>query len=308
MIPELETHRPCYLFDYPFPELLTCKEPVVDAQGVLWAGKDRKTEMLSEAYRKLLWRAWQSSFRGSKELPPQDAYDYFQSTKHLRVPPQDTVRPKFSWSPSKVIQFNTCPYQYAATHFYKTIPYTETAATRWGTRVHSAAEAYMKGEEQQDPEAFKVVEKWVKALEKVPGERFIEYKMGVDEQLKEAPWSEAEGRMILDLGILSGDELKLYDYKSGRMKPDDTQLGIYSLIMAIRLPQVQKVTYRYIWLKDGTTTGGEVTRAELVGIAKGLKENIGRMKEAWSTESFPQRRNGLCRHYCGAKECPHYGR
>lgn len=322
MIPELETHRPCYLFDYPYPELLTCKEPVVDEQGMLWAGKDRKTEMQSDAYRKSLWRAWQQSFKTRKYFPAQDAMDYFQATKHLSRPPQggDTtlgtgqplkpvnVPPVFTWSPSKIMTFDTCPYQFAATYYYKTVPYTETVATKWGTRVHEEAERYMKGQASADPGAFKVVEKWVKVLDKVQGERFIEYRMGVDENLKEAKWTEAEGRMILDLGILNGEELRLYDWKTGRMKPDDTQMKIYALIMALRLPQVQKISYRYIWLKDGTTTGDEVTRKELLPIAKELKAKLNRMKDAWNTESWRQVRNGLCRSYCGAKECEHCGR
>ena len=318
-----------YLYDFTFPELLETPKPVVDLGGRLWAGRDRKSDLANESYRNQLWLAWQKSFKADKALENEKPREYFIATRHLTKPPkagdldimmQKPIEsvvtlaapagpPRFTWSPSKLSQFETCPYQFAAGAYYKTMPYQETEATRWGIRVHAAAEDYMNGKPVTDPEGFKLVEKWVKYFATIEGERFVEHKMGVDRGLKPAEWDDAEGRMILDLGVLKPDgHLILVDWKTGKQKSDETQMRIYSLIMALRFPEVQKISYRYIWVKNDAATGGELLRSELGAVAKNLLEKIGVVRTAWEHENFPQTRNGLCRAWCGVTECPHCGR
>lgn len=264
------------------------------------------------------WLCWQKSVQGASRegdgsKVPQEVMDYFQATKHLVKPPTQgkemiPTTPRFTWSPSKIADFDNCPAQYAAKHYYKTIPYTETEATIWGTRVHAEAERFMRGEESTDPDAFTPVEKWVRVLSRLPGERFVEHKMSVGEDWKQVEWDDAEGRMIVDLAILNDEELLIYDWKTGKLKSDETQMKIYSLIMAMQFPQVQKIKYKYIWLKDGKTTGGELSRPELIKIALYLKAKLKEMKTAWENENFAMKKNGLCKGWCENYSCPHNGR
>ena len=305
---------PRFLHEYTFPELLEPqKEAIVDWTGVMWAGPDRRK--LNSPNPTDLWRAWQKSVQkaGQKSgVVPQHVMAYFQLTKGLSRPPKkgEIAEPRrFTWSPSKIMQFDTCPYQFAAQYYYKTLPYQETAATLWGTRVHAAAEDYMNGKPVTDPEAFKVCERWVKYLAGIPGTRFVEHKIGVDRRLQPAEWDAAEGRMILDFGVLTEDgDLILVDYKSGKMKDDLTQLKIYALMMALQKPEAKKIIFKYIWLKDNKTTGGELTRGDMLPIAKDLLKKIERMKVAWDSEVFIKRQNALCKNWCGVLDCPNCGR
>jgi len=318
-----------YLHEYTYVELQDAQDHIIDWTGVLWAGPHRRN---MNAHNPVdLWKAWQKSVqRGSSVSQP--VMDYFQATKHFTRPPNkaegasymeslkqagvtDTAKivvaaqtaPRFTWSPSKIMQFETCPYQWAAQYYYKTLPYQESAATIWGTRVHQQAENFMNNEPINDPEAFVPVEKWVKALSKIDGQRFVEHKMGVDNKLQATDYDGAEGRMILDLGIKRGTELMLFDWKTGKKKDDHVQMQIYALIMAIQHPEVTKITYKYIWVKTGEVTGGEMSRQDLAPVAKNILGKLTKMREAWDNENFSKQRNGLCKNWCGVTECPHNG-
>lgn len=306
-----------YLHEYTYPELLEIARPVIDWTGTLWAGPNRKGMNAPNPVD--LWKAWQrDTARADYKLIPQHVMDYYQQTKGFSRPPKNgeldlnkqpivVTSPKFTWSPSKIMQFETCPYQYAAQYFYKTLPYQETEATIWGTRVHAAAEDFMNGKEITDFDAFALVEKWVKTLSKVPGERFVEHKIGVNTKGIPCDYDSAEGRMILDFGVKWDDKMLLVDYKTGKQKADDTQLKIYALFMAMAHPEVKTITYKYVWLKDNVATGGELTRADLPKIGQELSLKIKRMREAWDNEVFAQKPSGLCKRFCGCVECPHCG-
>jgi hypothetical protein len=216
-------------------------------------------------------------------------------------------KPRFTWSPSKLMDFETCPSMYAAKHYYKTIPYEETVHTIWGTRCHKQAELAMLDQECEDLEAYEVVRDYVRVLKTLPGERLVEYQISLDENWKPCAWEDGTGRMIVDLAIKDGKTLKCYDWKTGKMKDDPIQMQIYAYCLAILFPDVEDFDFRYIWLKDKKTTGFKLNRKDLLPVAKDVRARIARMKEAWDSENFRMKKNGLCKQWCGNKECPYCG-
>jgi hypothetical protein len=275
------------------------------------------------------WQQWQKSVQDASRkgsiLP--EVMAYFQATKHLVKPPQagdvnimqtgklDSsllppagTAPRFTWSPSKLMSFETCPAKFAAESYYKTVPYTESVQSIWGTRVHKTAEDFMAGIEVTDLEAFEMVKPFVKLLDTLPGERLIEYKIALDENWKPCEWADGTARMILDLGLKDGKLLRAYDYKTGKMKDDPIQMQIYAYALAILFPDVETFDFRYIWLKDKKTTGFKLERREILPVAKDVRQRVRRMKEAWDAENFPMRKNGLCKQWCGHVGCPYSGK
>jgi len=266
------------------------------------------------------WLQWQKSVQKAENVP-KEVMDYFQKTKHLVKPPAkrdlniQQTRPlnmftplRFTWSPSKLMTFETCPMKFAAESYYKTVPYSETVQSIWGTRVHQAAEDFFNGK-TPEPEAFKMVESYCKLLDKLPGERLVEHKISLTADWKPAVWGSGDEslRCILDLGFKHEDTLRCYDWKTGKVKDDPIQMQIYCYALAILYPDVQKFDFRYIWLKEKTTTGFQIERKDILPIAKDVRARVARMKEAWDNENFTMRKNGLCRQYCGATECPNCG-
>ena len=282
----------------------------------------RKTD--SEQSR---WLSWQKSVQraSNHSAVSREVMDYFQQTKHLVRPPRkedlnimgtaplgletQTETPRFTWSPSKLMSFETCPAKFAAESYYKTVPYQETVHTIWGTRVHKQAELAMLNEECEDLEAYVVVRDYVRVLKQLPGQRLVEYQISLDENWKPCEWAEGTARMIVDLAIISpdGKSLKCYDWKTGKIKDDPIQMQIYSYCLAIMFPDVQDFDFKYIWLKDKTTTGFKLNRADLLPVAKDVRTRVARMKQAWDNENFNMRKNGLCKQWCGNKACPYSG-
>ena len=227
--------------------------------------------------------------------------------------------PPFTWSPSKLNSFEQCGFKFAEEYYYKSIPYQETVHTIWGNKIHKEAELALKGQKSVDAEAFRAVEPYVTLLDRLPGDRLIEFRMGLTAGWKAVecpnipakPWewgTEAKGRMTLDLGFLNGDTFKGFDWKSGKQKDEMLQLQIYALTIALLYPQVQNLELKYIWLKDRTTTGFDCSRKDLLPIFKDVKERVERMEEAWQSENWRMSPSGLCKAWCSAVKCPHCGR
>jgi hypothetical protein len=206
--------------------------------------------------------------------------------------------------------FETCPMKFAAESYYKTVPYTESVQSIWGTRVHKAAEDFMNGLPVTDPDAYKVVEEYCVALDRLPGDRLVEHKISLDDKWRPAVWDSGNEslRCILDLGFKHNDTLKCYDWKTGKVKDDPIQMQIYAVALAILYPDVNSFDFRYIWLKERATSGFKLERKDLMPVAKDVMARVVRMKECWINEEFRMIRNGLCRSWCQAKECIHCGR
>ena len=237
----------------------------------------------------------------------------------MRLPPKKIITPvefeaeetkksEFSWSPSKLACFELCPAKYGAEFYDRTVPFEQNEAAVWGERVHKAAELYMKKTPVEDTAAFEVAKPYVELLAKLPGKRLIEYQMAVSHNWKPSPWKQATGRMILDFGVINGEVLKGYDYKSGKVKEDITQMQIYAIVMAILFPELQKFEMKYIWFKERKVTGFTCTRSELKVLFSQIKQRIDKMQYAWDTECFPRKKNGLCKQYCGNLKCVNNGR
>jgi len=214
----------------------------------------------------------------------------------------------FTWSFSSLTEFEICPLKMASKRFYKTVEPETTEATIWGTRVHAMAEAFMKGEEITDPEAFKVVEKWVTTLKKHPGKPYVEEMFCLDENWKLVEDREgAACTAFIDLAFINNNILNCIDFKTGRVKDDFTQLKFYCLLFALKYPEIHTFNGIFIWLKENRTTDFRIERKELLPVFKDLKARVARMKEAYDEDNFVARRNGLCRNYCETTDCSYCG-
>ena len=307
--------RPAYTVTY--LELLQAKADFTTLTGHMLRVADGQTA---------LFLGWQKDVQNAsrKGLVPQRVMDDFQEKKMFKtpiIPALPVVAPKakpFTWSPSKLACFEMCPAKFAAEFFYKTVPYQESVHTVWGNRVHKAAEQFMKGEATPDAEALAVALPYLQVLDKVPGTRYVEYRIGVDEMWKPMvcpndpkkpwDWGNAVGRMALDLAVVDGEKARLYDWKTGKMKDDNTQLLINALVFALLHPEVQTIEAKYIWLKEKKTSGITLQRAELIPVYKDIKARVTRVKVAWENEVYVSRKNGLCREWCGNTDCAFCGR
>jgi hypothetical protein len=215
----------------------------------------------------------------------------------------------FSWSHSAINDFLGCAWRYAARRFFCTVVDVKTEESLWGDRVHKALEERMR-DKKELPEGMTAYENWCRVLEALPGKFYFELELAVDGRLEPCGWFDknAYGRVRIDLLIL--DEATktavVIDYKTGKMKDDAEQLRLSCWFLSKFYPWIETFKYRYIWLKVGKPTGGEMDRREAMSVFTSTVEVLKQMEKAWEDEEFPMNPSGLCHGWCSVESCPHW--
>lgn len=223
----------------------------------------------------------------------------------------------FSWSPSAINDYITCPMQYAAKRFYMTLPYVESEAMRQGTIEHKFLEDRIKLKTPL-PEDYNRGEKYCRAYEasaaKGGGELFAERQIAISEDMQIVDWfdKKAWGRVIIDLTLVLPKKIVIGDYKTGKQKDNILQLKVGMCALALIYPDIETFSGRYIWLKDDTTSPkgdeGVFTRDQIPELWAEILGHTKRMKQAWESEVFEPRSSGLCRAWCDVVSCIHCGK
>ena len=236
--------------------------------------------------------------------------------------PRNAKGRSFSWSHSAIAEFDGplgCPRKYAESRFYCRTKFEESEAMRWGNIVHKAAEDFVKFNTIKNPEAFKPVEKYARLFRgmKLQGvDVQPELEIVLDKDLKpltdKKAWfsDDAYFRCKIDVPFIQSPKVAIYDYKTGQnVKEDFAQLHLNMAALAIVRPDLEEFTGKLIWTKHQETTGcPPLDRDGAAQVWDETMVRVRRAEDAWATENFPARKNGLCRQYCEVFTCPHNGR
>ena len=217
----------------------------------------------------------------------------------------------FSWSYSSLSEFESCPARYAAKRFYCTTVEPETEQQIWGTRVHKAFEERIRDGKPFSEDFPPNYETWAKVLSALPGEKFFERQFAVKTNHQPCSWFEGTGRGVVDLLILHEGTATVIDYKTGKKKDDKTQLDLFAWFVVNEYDfdrKIEKVKSRYIWLKDNSTTGGELSYLDAKLVMNKMLPRIEAMERAWDAQNFPCFPSGLCVGWCPVEECVHFER
>jgi hypothetical protein len=219
--------------------------------------------------------------------------------------------PKFSWSYTSLVNFETCPLSFAEQRYYKTIKFMETPEIKDGNVVHIGLENYLKSKVRIDriTDYTKFADAIIAASE--GGELLIEQELCINEGMQMTGWfaPDAWGRAKLDVAIIKDGVAKIYDWKTGKEKKDDDQLEIFCIFLALARRDVHTFISRYIWLKNGNVSAPiTLTRADLLPAIKTLLGRIARCREAWDHQLWMAKTSGLCKKYCDVMTCVHNGK
>ncbi len=326
-----------------YPAFAASKQPVIDLTGHLIGGPDRKNDD-----ERTKWVAWQKAVKlaGEKLLVTPDVMDYFQKTKHLAHPPksgdldvfgkheidvpkEDVIKPfkkpRFTWSYTSLQEFLTCPAQWAAKRYFKTIKDVESEAMRWGNIIHATAEHYLKSKLDQphklneiNKDALPLVQKYCDAILASGAEIHVEREFCFTEKFVPCGWRDWDTVWVRGKGDVlakKNEKLLIADWKSGKRKEDFLQLRLFAVLAALT-PGFEDVTEfdpRFIFLKEPDPKKAvlrlpePIKRSELKPVLAEILGHVRRMEEAWRTEVFIARRNGLCKNWCANTDCAHCG-
>lgn len=232
--------------------------------------------------------------------------------------------PRFTWSYTSLQEFLTCPAQWAAKRYYKTLVEKESEAMRVGNMIHATAEHYLKSKigqtfkQSQIHSAYlPMVQRYCDALLASGAELHVEKEMCFDKAFKPCGWKDWDTVYVRSKGDVlakKGNKISILDWKSGKYKEDFLQLEMFAVFAALtpEFKDVQEFDPKFIFIKEAAPKNilrlpQPIQRSELKGILGKIIAIVRRMEAAWESETFPCRKNGLCRNYCANTDCTHCG-
>lgn len=180
-----------------------------------------------------------------------------------------------SWSFSKLGDFEKCRFLCYLKHDQK-VPeperplkpgQTEHANDR-GSRIHDAAEQYVRGNGPLIPELHHFKDEFEKLHRLFPaGAVSLEGEWGMNEQWEIAPWKSAWLRLKLDAQIMDGKyRAVVVDYKSGKRWGNEVkhaqQVQLYALVAFLRNPLLEEITAELWYLDINELTSQTFTRSQ----------------------------------------------
>lgn len=214
------------------------------------------------------------------------------------------------WSFSKLKAFEQCPKQFYHTKILHEYPTKESAAMRYGSEFHLAAEEYIR-DGKPLLKKFSFAKAMLDALNAKRGEKLCELEMGLTENIEPCGFKAEDVwfRGIADLVILDGDLAWVIDYKTGKNSTyaDKGQLELMALSIFAHYPQVTRVKAGLLFvvckvlIKDNYTVD---MRSKLLKkwLGKYMAMQVAAEKNVWNP-----RPSGLCLRHCPVVECTHNG-
>lgn len=213
---------------------------------------------------------------------------------------------------SRLSTFEQCESMFDYLYVSKRVQDQQNEASAYGDRVHQILEARGKGELDEfslSEEGRLTLAKWGPLVDRIScreGEKFYEYQMAVNAELKPVDWfaSDVWIRSIADVLVVNGDTAYCLDYKTGKVKDNPTQLQLFAAMTMWHFPQVNKVKTSYIWLAYDQITNATYERRFLEALWNAMKPRFVRVQETIDTGVFKSKPSGLC-PWCPAKDiCP----
>lgn len=217
-----------------------------------------------------------------------------------------------AWSYSALKTFETCPRKYQAEKVTKEVPFVQGEQAIYGEQLHKAAEEYIR-DGTPLPQRFIFVKEYLDKLNAYPGEKFCEMKLGVkkvDGRLEACDYYDPEVwfRGIADLVIVDGNRAWVLDYKTGESRyADIRQLALMAAALFLKYPEIEKIKTMLLFVVKKDHRKQDFSAEYGLSIFSELHGLLSALEEAYKSDVWNPRPNGLCRKWCNVTSCPHQG-
>ena len=191
------------------------------------------------------------------------------------------------WSLSAMKQWTKCPAQYAYQRFEK-LKTPPVPALEKGTKVHSLAEAFLRGEVTGMPKELKLFEKEFIAIR---NHGFIpEANWAVTADWQPCGWDDWDrnwclGKTDAHFYIDHEKHLEIIDFKTGRIYPDHEEgAEVYSCLGHSYYPEAETFTVEFWYLEQGAGNIGKSPYEYDL-------EDIHRFKKKWERKAHRMMRS-----------------
>jgi hypothetical protein len=215
---------------------------------------------------------------------------------------------KLAHSYSSLKMFENCPKNYYHQRIEKSVKDLGNAVTIYGERIHKSlelrlGEGAMLGREAERYEAL------CASIEKIAanGVLTVEEEMTLNQSLKPTGWWDADAwlRSKIDVLVRNGPDAIMFDWKTGKRRPDFDQLELFAVQVFKHYPEVQRLKATFVWLKEMKMDHETFTRLDMPAIWQRILGKITRIEGALEHDNWPAKPSGLC-NYCPCKSFCEY--
>jgi hypothetical protein len=205
---------------------------------------------------------------------------------------------KLAHSYSSIKMYENCPKRYFHQRIEKSVKDSGNAVTQYGERVHKALELRLGEGEVLGREAEKY-EALCASIEKLAlgaDALTVEEELTLNMDLKPTGWwdSDAWMRSKIDVLVRKGDKAVMFDWKTGKRRPDFDQLELFALQVFAHYPQVRTVKTTFVWLKDMAMDHETYTRDDEADLWTKLLNKVQRIEGSLEHNKWPAKPSGLC--------------
>lgn len=228
----------------------------------------------------------------------------------------NTPHETFSWSYTKFRDSRTCLRKLKEVTIDKNFKEEYSDALREGDSLHGAFERYVsKGAPL--PTGWKYLQDWADdAARKITQHQItrVAAEYGITRDFKPTGYYANNVWLRVKLDQLdlfpNGDKTlaRVIDFKNGTPKDDPIQLAIYAAVVFIHYPDVIGVRTEYWWIKIKEKTHELFRPEDIKELWAELLPELAKMEEAQEKNSYPPRKNGLCKAYCPVTTCEYNGK
>lgn len=215
---------------------------------------------------------------------------------------------KLAHSYSSLKMFENCPKNYYHQRIEKSVKDPGNAVTAYGERIHKSlelrlGEGAMLGREAERYEAL------CASIEKIAagGVLTVEEEMTLNQSLEPTGWWDADAwlRSKIDVLVRNGPDAIMFDWKTGKRRPDFDQLELFAVQVFKHYPEVQRLKATFVWLKEMKMDHETFTRLDMPAIWGKILTKITRIEGAQAADNWPAKPSGLC-NWCPCKSFCEY--
>jgi hypothetical protein len=236
------------------------------------------------------------------------------------TPTKSILTKPFTWSYSKLKNYETCPRRYKAIDVDKSVEQPRSEALDRGDELHEAMKNRVQGTTPLPPHLI-YMEHWAEKLTRVLHPFQIiqcELKMSNDREgnptgyFDKRTWfrSKIDYFRLMPTGKENQDFGHVVDYKTGKPPRvwDGTQLMLNAWQIFQSYKSVASLRVDYLWTEYNDTSHETYTREEIPHLMAEVTPRVSAMEEAHKTDNFPPKPGGLCMEYCDVTSCEHWGK
>lgn len=213
----------------------------------------------------------------------------------------------FAWSYSALTRFETCPKQYYEINVTKNFKDEDSPEAAEGKKIHQALYERVVNDKAL-PIPMRHMEPMARKFADMEMTKNGEMKLALTRDFEPTDWfaKDVYVRSIADLLLHKENIGVVVDWKTGKVKPDETQLGLSVAVLAKWMPELDFFKAAYVWVAHKQVTRYTYTLSKLTNIWNLVLPRAQKMEQAYVDIKFPAKPSGLCKGYCPVKTCEHW--